>query len=168
MSLFTRDSSNTRSLILLAVVTLVACGDDSATGGNGAGPEGGSNQGGETSGPGGNGSGGAPQAGEAPGGSAQGGNAQGGNGEGGIGEGGQGGGSSTTIADLCQSACGYLAGCFSGDPASCIVECSADLGDCSPTQLDEVDSCNQAAMNDCNLVNDFESCLQAVTCITGT
>lgn len=169
---------------MLAVLALVACGDDNPTGGSGAGGAenpGGSGQGGQggiASGPGGNGTGGAPQAGEAPGGNAeggaaeggnaQGGNSQGGSAQGGNAEGGQGGGSGTlSIADLCQTACGYLAGCFGGNPADCTVECSTDLGDCSPTQLGEVDSCNQAAMNDCDLVNDFTDCLEAVACAGG-
>lgn len=158
--------------MMLAVVALVACGDDGAPGGNGGGAQGGSNQGGETSGPGGNGSGGDPQGGEAQGGSPQGGMAdggapQGGAPQGGSAEGGQGGGSGANIAELCQTACGYIAGCANvdGGVGDCVTECSADLADCDATQLDEVDGCNQAAMNDCKNFNAFEACLEAVACI---
>jgi hypothetical protein len=193
------------------VLALNACGDDSATGGSGAGGTanpGGESQGGMPSGAG--GSGGDPQAGEGPGGSGSGGNAQGGRGDGGSAAGGNavggsavggsavggnaeggmggnaeggmggmggnaeggmggtgGGGATPSIADLCQAACGYLATCFGGVPGACISDCSTDLGDCSPAQLDEVDSCSQLNMNDCDLADDFGDCLEAIACITG-
>ena len=185
MSLFTGNAAllRSRSLALVSVLALAACGDDGAPGGNGAGPEGGANsggngqggtpQGGEASGgnsQGGSAQGGAPTGGSAEGGSTQGGSAQGGAPTGGSAEGGagQGGGSATpSITDLCTTACNYFADCFKGSPTKCITECSADLGDCSAAQLDEVDACNQAAMGDCGLTNAFETCLQSIACITG-
>lgn len=72
-----------------------------------------------------------------------------------------------SIANACMHACAALGVCFMEptDP-DCVSGCSADLADCSPQQVQQVDACSTQACGDIQNNNSpIITCLSAISCI---
>jgi hypothetical protein len=71
-------------------------------------------------------------------------------------------GPGVTIPETCSRACDRVTECFMEPPdPACIGECSADLADCTPAQVQEVYDCSGVPCGQ------LKSCIGAVACIQG-
>ncbi len=72
------------------------------------------------------------------------------------------------ITTACTNACAKISACVM-EPvdATCVAECSADLADCSATQVAEVDACTTQDCGDLadETTSPLLACLTAIACI---
>ena len=70
-----------------------------------------------------------------------------------------------SAALACMHACDALGVCFMEptDP-SCYAECEADLADCTPQQVQDIDACSTLACGDANS-SPLMECIAAVPCV---
>lgn len=69
-----------------------------------------------------------------------------------------------SIAMACMDACNAIGVCAMGTDAGCVAECSADLADCTPQQVMDVDACTTLACGDAN-GSPLLECITAVACV---
>lgn len=70
----------------------------------------------------------------------------------------------TAIGQACSNACSALEVCFGGKvDETCNSECEADLADCTPAQVDEVERC--ATLTCTKNPSAIPECLMQITCV---
>jgi hypothetical protein len=70
------------------------------------------------------------------------------------------------ITMACTNVCERIGVCFEEMvPGSCVTECSADLADCTPQQVMDVDACAQSECGDQG--ETLGMCITAVACVDG-
>jgi hypothetical protein len=69
-----------------------------------------------------------------------------------------------SIAQACMHACDAIGVCAMDTDPGCVGECSADLADCTPQEVGQVDACTTMACGDAN-GSPLIECIAAVPCV---